>query len=149
VNQDFKDLLAAFANASVRYLIVGGYAVIRHTEPRYTKDLDLWVARDAENAQKVFTALTDFGAPLTGLSPADFTEPGYYFTMGLDPGRIDIWFDLPGVDFEGCWDRRVLGSIGGFEVCFISRRDLIVNKETVARLQDLADVEKLRLTSED
>jgi len=87
VNQDFKDLLEAFIKEKVRFLIVGGYAVIRHSEPRYTKDLDLWVSSDAENADRVFRALTEFGAPLDGLTSNDFTRPGYFYTMGRAPGR--------------------------------------------------------------
>ncbi|MEP7211740.1 MAG: hypothetical protein ABI791_01605 [Acidobacteriota bacterium] len=147
MNQDFKDLLAAFIKEGVRFLIIGGYAVIRHTEPRYTKDLDIWVAADAENAEAVFRVLTEFGAPLDGLTPVDFTRPGYFYTMGRAPGRIDILLDAAELDFEDCWTRRNVATLGGDEIYYISREDLIVNKEAVGRLQDLADAEKLRQTS--
>jgi len=146
VNQDFKDLLAAFIREGVRFLIIGGYAVIRHSEPRYTKDLDIWVAADAENSERLFRALDEFGAPLEGLTPADFTRPGYFYTMGRAPGRIDILLDAEALDFEDCWARRNAATLGGNEVYYISRDDLIKNKEAVGRLQDLADVEKLRET---
>lgn len=146
MNQDFKDLLAAFINAGVRFLIIGGYAVIRHSEPRYTKDLDLWVASDVENAKRVFLALNEFGAPLDGLTPADFARPGYYYTMGRAPGRIDILLDAKDLNFEECWGRRNIFTLGELQVSYISRDDLIVNKEAVGRLQDLADAEKLRQT---
>lgn len=63
MNQDFKDLLRVFNEEKVRYLIVGGYALIKHSEPRYTKDLDLWVSPDEENARKVFQALTRIRRP--------------------------------------------------------------------------------------
>lgn len=144
MNQDFVELLQIFSDAQVRYLIIGGYAVIKHSEPRYTKDLDVWVSPDAENAEKVYTALVEFGAPLSELSPSDFTQKGYFFTMGLAPSRIDVLFDLSKLDFEECWQRRVNARIGETEVYFISREDLIINKEAVGRLQDLADAEKLR-----
>lgn len=146
MNQDFKDLLAAFINAGVKFLIIGGYAVIRHSEPRYTKDLDLWVASDTENAERVFRALSDFGAPLDGLTPADFSRPGYFYTMGRAPGRIDILLDAKELNFEECWGRRNIFTLGDLQVSYISRDDLIVNKEAVGRLQDLADAEKLRQT---
>jgi hypothetical protein len=146
VNQDFKDLLEAFIKERVRFLIVGGYAVIRHSEPRYTKDLDLWVSPDPENADSVFRALTEFGAPLDGLTANDFTRPGYFYTMGRAPGRIDILLDIKGVNFEECWDRRNIVELGELQVSYISRNDLIINKEAVGRLQDLADAEKLRDT---
>jgi len=130
-------------------LIIGGYAVIKHAEPRYTKDLDLWVSPDAENAERVYRALIKFGAPINELKPKDFTQAGYFFTMGLAPSRIDLFFDLSKLDFEECWKRRVEAQIGETVIYFISREDLIINKEAVGRLQDLADAEKLRLIDDE
>lgn len=149
MNQDFRELLQIFSDAQVRYLIIGGYAVIKHAEPRYTKDLDLWVSPDVENAERVYNALIKFGAPITELKPEDFTQAGYFFTMGFAPSRIDVFFDLSKLDFEECWQRRVEAKIGETEIYFISREDLIVNKEAVGRLQDLADAEKLRLAEDE
>ena len=145
MNQDFSDLLRAFNDESVRYLIVGGYALIKYTEPRYTKYLDIWVSPDADNASKVFRALIQYGAPVAEMSPADFMREGFFFTMGLAPNRVDILFDLTGLNFEDAWKRRVFARIGDIETNFLSRVDLIVNKEAVGRKQDLADVEKLRI----
>lgn len=145
MNQDFRDLLRVFNEEKVRYLIVGGYALIKHSEPRYTKDLDLWVSPDIENAKRVFQALSRYGAPVSSMSPDDFTRAGYFFTMGLAPNRIDILFDLTGLSFENAWSHRVCDSIDDVEICFLSRVDLIINKESVGRKQDLADVEKLRI----
>ena len=146
MNSVFKDLLEAFKNAGVKFLVVGGYAVIKYTEPRFTKDLDVWAAADPENAAKVYAALKDFGAPLGDLSPDDFTEEDAFFTMGMPPNRIDILFGLKGVDSSGIWENRITGRLGTVEVDYIGRNDLIKNKEAVGRLQDLADAEKLRET---
>ena len=77
MNSDFSDLLKLMDQFQVRFLVVGGYAVIRHTEPRFTKDLDLWIEATAENADRCFRALASFGAPLAGLGPLDFTQQGY------------------------------------------------------------------------
>ena len=137
--------MRVFSDESVRYLIVGGYALIRYTEPRYTKDLDVWVSPDRENAEKVFRALVKYGAPVSAMSPADFMRAGFFFTMGIAPSRIDILFDLTGLTFEEAWQRRVTVTIGDLETNFLSRVDLIINKEAVGRKQDLADVEKLRI----
>ena len=145
MNQDFRDLLRVFNEEKVRYLVVGGYALIKHSEPRYTKDLDLWVSPDEENATRVFQALTRYGAPVSSMSPADFMREGYFFTMGLAPNRIDILFDLKGLTFDAAWRRRVCDVVGDIDTCFLSRVDLIINKEAVGRKQDLADVEKLRI----
>jgi hypothetical protein len=144
VNQDFKDLLAAFNAEQVKYLVIGGYAVIKHPEPRYTKDLDLWISVQAGNSGRIYRALKRFGAPLTNLSPEDFSRAGFFYTMGMAPRRVDILFDLTGLDFAECWERRVESNIGDITVYFISAADLIINKEAVGRYQDLADVEKLR-----
>ena len=76
MNSDFKDLLSGFNVHEVRYLVVGGYAVMNFTEPRYTKDLDLWVEASAENASAVYAALGEFGAPLNDIFPEDFTREG-------------------------------------------------------------------------
>ena len=145
MNQDFRDLLRAFNDENVRYLIVGGYALIKYTEPRYTKDLDIWVSPDPDNAKNVFRALVKYGAPVTNMSPADFMREGFFFTMGLAPSRVDILFDLTGLDFETAWERRVGARLADVETNFLSRVDLIINKEAVGRKQDLADVEKLRI----
>ena len=146
MNQDFRELLQIFSDERVRYFIIGGYAVIKHAEPHYTKELDLWVSPDAVNAERVYRALSKFGAPISELSPTDFTQAGYFFTMGFPPSRIDLFFDSLKLDFEECWKRRVETQIGETKIYFISREDLIINKEAVGRFQDLADAEKLRLT---
>ena len=145
MNQDFRDLLRVFNEEKVRYLIVGGYALIKYTEPRYTKDLDIWVSPDRDNADKVFRSLMRYGAPVAHMSPADFMREGFFFTMGLAPNRVDILFDLTGLEFEKAWQRRVSARVGDDETNFLSRIDLIINKEAVGRKQDLADVEKLRI----
>ncbi len=74
MNPDFRDLLQVFNEKGVKYLIVGGYAVIKHTEPRFTKDLDVWVSPDTGNASKVYASLAEYGAPLFGLEPKDFAD---------------------------------------------------------------------------
>lgn len=148
MNQDFRELLEVFNSEKVRYLVVGGYAMIKYTEPRYTKDLDIWVSPDAENADRVYTSLRRFGAPLTGLSPVDFSAKGFFYTMGIAPSRIDILFDLTGLDFAECWDRRIDTDLGGTAAHIISAEDLIKNKKASGRFQDLADVEKLEISLE-
>ena len=75
MHQDFKELLSAFNAGQVRYLIVGGYAVSFHAQPRATKDLDILIGADAENSKAVYAALAKFGAPVEGLSAKDFAEP--------------------------------------------------------------------------
>lgn len=142
---DFKELLSILAKHKVRYLVVGGYAVMRYSEPRYTKDLDLWVAIDSDNAQRVFSALKVFGAPLAGMTPDDFTQPQYFYQLGKPPFRLDIMLSIPGVDFEMAWSRREETTVQGVTVAFISKDDLIKSKKASGRPQDLLDVDRLTL----
>lgn len=139
VSLDFKDLLRLFNAYRVKYLIIGGYAGIKYTEPRYTKDLDLWTRADAKNAAAVFQALREFGAPLSGLTPADFAQEGYFYQMGIPPVRVDILMSISGLAFDNAWPRRVKADFDGVPVLFIDRQDLIDSKLAVGRPQDLID----------
>lgn len=143
VNSDFSDLLRTFNHRNVRYLVIGGYAVVQYAEPRFTKDLDLWISTDAANASSVYEALREFGAPLAGLTADDFAEEGYFYQMGVPPVRVDILMGIPGLDFERAWNRRVEIDFGGLPVFFISRADLIAAKRASGRPQDLIDADSL------
>jgi hypothetical protein len=141
---DFKELLSLLEKYKVRYLVVGGYAVMKYTEPRFTKDLDLWIATDQENSEAVFAALKEFGAPLKDLTPGDFREEGYFYQMGNPPLRLDVMMSLPGVTFETAWAKREKVYVEGLVIPFISKADLIRTKEASGRDQDMIDVKKLR-----
>jgi hypothetical protein len=143
VNSDFSDLLRLFNANQVRYLVIGGYALIQYAEPRYTKDLDLWIGTDSVNAQAVYTALRAFGAPLANLTDADFGQEGYFYQMGVPPVRIDILMGIPGVAFDEAWPRRTEVDFDGLLVPFISRQDLLTAKRAAGRPQDLLDAELL------
>ncbi|MBN1264370.1 MAG: hypothetical protein JXA25_02675 [Anaerolineales bacterium] len=136
-----------FSSNNVRYLIIGGYAVIQYAEPRYTKDLDLWISTDRYNAQSVYTALKAFGAPLTDITEGDFSEEGYFYQMGVPPMRVDIMMGIPGLDFENAWKNRVGISFDGLLVTFISKEDLIRAKRASGRPQDLIDADTLEQTN--
>jgi hypothetical protein len=141
---DFKELLSLLERYKVRYLVVGGYAVMKYTEPRFTKDLDLWISTDEENAKAVFAALKEFGAPLKGLTHRDFAEEGYFYKMGNPPLRVDIMMSIPGMTFDEAWSRREKVDLEGAQLPFISRTDLIKAKVASGRPQDLLDVKKLQ-----
>ncbi len=141
---DFKELLKIFENHKIRYLIVGGYAVMKYSEPRFTKDLDVFISTDEENANSVYAALKEFGAPLEGLTPDDFTQKGYFYQMGRPPIRVDIMMSIPGIDFDEAWEKREVVKLNDLRIYFISRSDLIRAKEASARPQDKIDANKLK-----
>jgi hypothetical protein len=145
--QDYKDLLSAFQSHGVKYLVVGGFAVIYHSQPRFTKDIDLFIKADPENAKAIYAALADFGAPLEGITPEDFTDRNSFFRFGREPKGFDILPAIPGVDFDAAWERRVetvVDTPTGLKANFISADDLIASKLASGRARDLADVEDIR-----
>jgi hypothetical protein len=143
VNSDFSDLLKIFNANNVKYLVIGGYAVIQYAEPRFTKDLDLWISTDTSNAAAVYQSLLTFGAPLADLTEADFAEEGYFYQMGVPPVRVDILMGVPGLNFTEAWERRVIVNFDDLPVPFIAKADLIVNKRASGRPQDLMDADLL------
>ena len=143
LNRHFCDLLSAFNAAKVRYLVVGAYVLSYYGRPRTTGDLDLWVDSTAANAQRVFRALGNFGAPLEGISPSDFSSPGTVFQIGVAPSRIDVLTSLTGLRFPTAWNNRLRARYGKIPISFLSERDFIRNKRAVGRTRDLADAEEV------
>jgi hypothetical protein len=148
---DYKDLLSILNAHRVKYLVIGAYAVAVHAQPRATKDLDILVKADDENARALFSALAEFGAPLQGLTPADFTEAGPFFRIGREPIGIDILTSIPGVEFDAAWSGRVEAVFDeetNLRAGVISRDDLLSAKRAAGRRQDLADVEAIEKAAE-
>jgi hypothetical protein len=144
---DFKELLSIFNAQKVKYLIVGGYAVSLHAQPRATNDIDLLIKPDAENAKAVYAALSKFGAPVDGLKAEDFVDRDKFFRMGRAPLVVDILPQIEGIDFDRAWQNRVESVIdphSSLTAFFISREDLIAAKLAAGRPQDLADAAALR-----
>jgi len=144
---DFEELLAILNARKVRYLVIGGYAVLFHAQPRATKDLDLGVKPDLPNATALHAALAEFGAPPEGLTPADFAEAGSFFRMGTPPLMVDILPEISGVEFDAAWSHRIEAPIdAGSSVIapFISVDDLLGAKLAAGRPPDIADVTAIR-----
>ncbi len=149
--QDYKDLLSAFNAHGVKYLIVGGYAVSFHAQPRATKDIDLFIKADIVNAKAVYAALAAFGAPLQNIRVEDLAEPNNFIRFGREPRAVDILPGIDGVDFDAAWERRVQGIIdpqSSLTAFFISGTDLMAAKLAAGRPQDIADLAALREASE-
>jgi hypothetical protein len=144
MNSDFKEPLSALNDQRVEYLIVGGYAVIFHTEPRFTKDLDIWVKPDPENASRLMVAFQQFGLPLIDIEEADFAVGGTQYMIGVPPVALDFLTSIGDLDFAACWKQRVRDDIDGIPVAYLGRDDLIKSKESTNRDQDCADLRKLK-----
>ena len=143
LNQDFKEFIQLLNDNSVQYLVVGDYAVAFHGHPRYTKDLDVWIWLDTDNANKVVEVLNQFGFGSLDIRVEDFLEPDQIIQLGHPPVRIDLLTTLPGIDFEECWRERVEVVVDEVNLKVIDLENLKKNKRASGRLQDLADLENL------
>lgn len=151
LDSNFCDLLYAFHSCHVRYLVIGGWAVSVHAQPRATQDMDIFVSPDPQNLTAVYEALVQFGAPLENVEESQFLETGTFFRMGLPPCQVDIFPEIPGVEFEACWPNRTkiaLDAESSLSIDVISPQDLIAAKLASGRAQDLADVQAVRNAQE-
>ena len=141
-NPDYKELLQLLNEFQVDYLIVGGFAVMKYAEPRYTKDLAIWVHNSAPNSARLVEALKKFGAPLRhdGITAETFTEKQVVYQIGIAPVRIDILTQITGVEFADAWKNRVPSTFFGVPVHFIAQGDLKANKRALGRATDLQDL---------
>ncbi|NUN64152.1 hypothetical protein HCU40_05150 [Pseudanabaena biceps] len=144
LNQDFKEFIQLLNDNQVKYLVIGGYAVAVHGHPRYTKDIDIWIEISEENAQKLVTALTQFGFESLGLTSEAFQTPNQIIQLGYPPNRIDLITNPDGIDFQTCYDSKIEVTLNDVPVKFINLDNLKKNKLASGRLQDLADLEKLQ-----
>ncbi len=136
-------LLAAFTAARVEFVVVGGLAVIFYGYERVTRDMDIFIRPTEENARTAFSALQQMGVQLDGLEPADLLADDENVRLGPESDHIDVLPSIGEMSFEQVWSNRVEAEVGGVVVPFISKKDLIANKQQVGRLRDLADVEEL------
>jgi len=145
MNPDFEDFIRALTEEGARFLVVGAHALAVHGVPRATGDMDIWVESTAENADRIWKAISIFGAPTESLaiSRDDLMKPDMVIQIGLPPRRIDILTGLSGVRFEDAWEDRVTQNFGSLRVDFLGRSSLVRNKRATGRHKDLADLEAL------
>ncbi len=136
VTEDFHDLLFLLEQEDVRYLIIGGYAYSLHAEPRYTKDLDIWIEPTAQNVQRANRALGEFGSP----DELDHREMTVILQIGIEPNRIDLLLSVMGVDFLEAWADRVRAPYGDLAVNWMGLDSLVKSKSSTGRRRDDADV---------
>jgi len=141
--QDFKEFLKLLNDNNIRYLLIGGYAVGYHGYPRSTNDMDIWITIDPETAKQMVLVLKEFGFDTPELSEKIFLQENSIVRMGIAPMRIEIITTISGVDFEECFQQRVVDEIDGIEVNIIGLKQLKINKQASGRHKDLDDLENL------
>jgi hypothetical protein len=140
LSQDFIDILSAFYEEKVDYLLVGSYAMAFHGWARATGDIDLWIRPSEENSERVWRALQRFGAPLFDLELQDLRTPGTVFQMGMPPNRIDIITEIDGVTVDEAWSNQDVIEIYGLKLPLIGKSELLANKKAAGRPKDQIDV---------
>ena len=140
---DFKEFLKLLKEHDVRYLLIGGYAVGYHGYARATEDMDIWVAIHPDNAQKLVTAMKAFGLDDPNLTPELFLQKPKIIRMGFPPLRLEITTSISGVEFEECYQAKIVDLFDGIEVNVIDLENLKKNKKASGRTKDIADVEQL------
>ena len=139
----FKEFLKLLNAHQVEYLLIGGYAVSYHGYPRATVDMDIWIALQPANAERIVVVLKEFGFDLPELSPELFLKEGQIIRLGVPPVRIELATTVSGVNFNECYTERLTDILDGVEVNLISLRHLKINKKASGRHSDLADLENL------
>lgn len=124
-------------------MIIGGYAVVHYSRPRYTGDLDIWVDASMDNAKRVVAALNDFGLAGPDVTTTMITDQSQIIRMGFEPMRLELFTRIPGLDFNECYPRRTEAKIGSINIPFLSLEDLKINKLATGRPKDLQDLEEL------
>lgn len=141
--EDFKDFLRLLNGKTVKYLLIGGYAVGYHGYPRATNDIDFWIEISPENISKIIAVIRDFGFDPPELQPELFLKDNRIIRMGIAPLRIEVSTGISGVDFSECFAEKIIAEIDQVAVNIISLRHLKINKKASGRLKDLADLENL------
>lgn len=141
--QDFSEFLRLLNDHNVEYLLVGGFAVAFYGYPRATADMDVWVSRRRENAERIVSCLRAFGFEAENLTPELFESPNRVVRMGVAPLRIEVLTDIDGVAFDECAARAETLLIGNTPVPLISLADLKQNKRASGRPKDMDDLEHL------
>ncbi len=139
--EDFNEFIRLLDYHKVRYLLIGGYAVTFHGYPRYTKDLDIWIAPDEDTAGKILAVLDEFGFASVGLKKGDFLKDDSFIQLGHEPVRVDIVIKKQ--LFEPAWRNRVRHISGEGQLNFVSLKYLVKLKNLAGRPQDIADISRL------
>jgi predicted nucleotidyltransferase len=143
IEKDYDEFLRLLNERSVRYCVIGSFALAIHARPRYTKGLDILVDPERTNVERLIEVLRDFGFEGQDLAAADFLDPERIIQLGYEPVRIDLLTSIAGCTFEEIWTNRFRARYGSIEAFFIGKRELIKAKRASGRTQDRADLELL------
>ncbi len=142
-NNDVRELVECFIKHQVKFVLIGGYAVVYYTEPRFTKDIDFLVEATSKNSKNIRNALEEFGVPMEQVSTDTFEKEGNFFKVGKPPWRVDLITSVKGISFSSVYSNSIDIDIGGISIKIVSLEDLMLIKKEAGRPQDLLDLAKL------
>jgi hypothetical protein len=143
LHDDWKEFCGLLNTHEVEYLVVGAFALAFYGLPRLTGDIDFWVNPTKANAQRLASALAEFGFPSARDQVKQFAEPRQMWQIGVPPYRIDVITSIDGVNFMEAWADKVAGDLDGESVNYLSREHYLLNKRSTTRLKDKQDAERL------
>jgi hypothetical protein len=141
--QDFKEFLNLLNLNNIKYLLIGGYAVGYHGYPRATVDMDIWISIEKENVDNLIKTINDFGFKDPDLDAEVFTKQKKVVRMGVPPLRLEVISEIDGVEFEECFNSKIVDKIDDITINIINLQCLKKNKKACGRLKDLSDLEYL------
>ena len=141
--RDFQEFLQLLNARSVKYVVIGGYAVMFHGHVRHTGNLDVFIAFSEETAEQMAKVFREFGFNLPEVTPQLFLNKGRIVRIGHEPMRLEVLNEIDGVTFDECYANRIETELGGQKINFIALPQLLKNKRSTGRIKDMADVEAL------
>jgi hypothetical protein len=144
LNEDYREILQSLLKNKVRFLVIGAYAMGAYGYSRSTGDIDIWVDNSLNNSKKIYKALIDFGAFIGNLKQGDFAKENIVFQIGVAPRRIDILTSIDGVKFKEAYKDKEAIMVDDFKIPFLSKDNLIKNKQATGREKDIVDINYLR-----
>jgi len=143
ISPDYEDLFKLLNEHKIKYLVVGAYAVMYYSAPRFTKDIDIWISSEENDPEKILKVIAEYGSPVKGLRPQDFLNKRMILQIGVSPVRIDILLDLPRLSFSSAWKNRKRSKYGETPIHVLGLKELIQAKKEAGRPQDKLDLERL------
>lgn len=141
---DFEDMLTLLEKHGVKYLITGGLAFIFHVKPRFTKDIDIWIASDRKNIELTNLALTEFGSPRL----LHVKDKDQILQLGVAPNRVDILTNIDGLSFESVWQKKIRSPYGKTPANWIDLDSLIEIKSGIDDPRHKSDARYLKKVKE-
>jgi len=148
IHPDFEEFFALLNARKIRFLVIGGVARNAYVEPRFTRDIDIWIEPLRANCERLLEALHEFGFPAEQIDIDELLTLPKVIFLGVAPWRIDLLTRPSGLEFNGCWHRRTAGNYGRAAVSYLGMDDLITGKRAAGRMRDLADVADLERARE-